>query len=110
MAHMFDTTSSLNQSYNGWNAGVPRARPAPGLLNALRRQGRRRIPVRHIMLFLLAIVSFKVFLFFDLGGAAYGAKIEALSKGTTLEQIAARAMVLDPVSEWLVNGIRFGAW
>ena len=110
MAFMFDTTSSRNQSYEGWSVGSPGASKKPGLINALRRQGRRRFPVRHVLLFLLTVVSFKIFLVLNLGGATYGAKMQELAKGNAVERIAGQAMVLDPVSKWIVGGIRFGTW
>lgn len=110
MAKMFDDNWSRNQSYAGWRVGAPGAMNKPGIANTMRRQARRRIPVRQILLFILAVVSFKIFLFLELGGATYGAKMVALSEGNMLEQIAGRAMALDPVSKWVVDGVRFGSW
>ena len=75
---------------------------------ARRRTSRRGFPWRQIMYFLVAVVAFKVFLFFEMGAGAYGAKIEELKTGTSLEQYAAMAMTLDPVSQWIVDAIRFG--
>ncbi|MCP3972810.1 MAG: hypothetical protein GY717_21330 [Rhodobacteraceae bacterium] len=74
------------------------------------RPQRREWPLRHLLLFVLAVMSFKIFLYFDMGAAAYGAKIEELAQGGLTDRLAARAMVLDPVSEWFVGGVRFGRW
>ena len=92
----FKTVASFNHD------GVELAR--------VRKQRSSRLPIRHIVLFLLAIVSFKLFLNFDMGAAAYGAKIEEFSAGTVIEQAAAWAMTLDPVSQWILDGVRFGKW
>lgn len=81
-----------------------------GVEIARRRTQRRQLPLRQIALFLVAVLSFKIFLFLDMGGSAYGAKIEDLSQGAAWERLAARAMVLDPVSKWLIDGMRFGRW
>lgn len=81
-----------------------------GLELARVKPKRREFPLRHVFFFVLAIMSFKIFLFLDMGGAAYGAKVAELSAGTTLEKAAAWTMTLDPASQWFVNGIRFGAW
>lgn len=81
-----------------------------GVEIARRKTKRREWPIRHLFLFLVAVLSFKIFLFFDMGGAAYGAKIEELSQGAMWEQVAARAMVLDPASKWFVDGLRYGRW
>lgn len=98
---MFDDTWQRNQSFDAWGTIQTTGR---------RRRARGRIPVRQVLLFALAVFSFKIFLFHDLGGSAYGAKMIALSEGNSLERIAASAMAMDPVSEWIVNGIRFGSW
>ena len=81
-----------------------------GLEIARRKTKRRELPIRQIFLFLVAVLSFKIFLFLDMGGAAYGAKIEELSQGAAWERLAARAMVLDPASKWLIDGVRYGRW
>lgn len=81
-----------------------------GVEIARRRPRRREWPVRQVVLFLVAVLSFKIFLFFDMGGGAYGAKVEELGRGNGFERIAARAMALDPVSRWLVDGLRYGRW
>jgi hypothetical protein len=64
------------------------------------------LPVRQILLFLVAIIAFKVVLFLDMGGAAYGAKAAELKAGTTIEQWAGWAMQLDPASQFIVEQIR----
>ena len=75
-----------------------------------RRSRRRALPLRQLCYFLLVVLSFKIFLFLNMGAAAYGAKIEEMSQGAGFERLAARAMVLDPVSQWFVDGVRFGRW
>lgn len=72
------------------------------------RRHRRQLPWRQIWQFALAVLSFKIFLFFQMGAAAYGAKIAHLSEGGLIERIAAKAMILDPASMWLIDLIRFG--
>ena len=81
-----------------------------GLELARRKRHRRSLPVTQMLGFLLAVASFKIFLFLDMGASAYGAKIADLAGGNILERIAANAMVLDPASNWVVDGIRFGTW
>jgi len=110
MAKMLDDNWSRNQSYQGCRVGVPTSKKQAGVVNAVRRQARRRVPVRQILLFALAVISFKVFLFLDLGAATYGAKVVALSEGNGVERIAGRAMALDPISKWVVDGVRYGNW
>jgi len=81
-----------------------------GLEIARRRKTQRALPVRQIFHFLVLVTSFKVFLFFGMGASTYGAKIEELSQGSAWEKIASKAMILDPVSQWFVDGVRFGHW
>jgi len=65
------------------------------------------LPLREILLFLVAVSTFKVVLFFDMGAASYGAKAAELMAGTTIEQWAGWAMKLDPVSQFFVDQIRY---
>ncbi len=51
-----------------------------------------------------------VTLFFDMGAAAYTAKIEQFAAGDEVQQLLAKSMTLDPVSQWLVDGLRSGSW
>ncbi len=71
---------------------------------------RRGLPWKQVLFFLAAVIAFKVFLFLDMGGTAYGAKMQELAQGNTAERVAAWAMGPDPVTNWLLDGIRFGRW
>jgi hypothetical protein len=81
-----------------------------GVEIARRRHRAHGIPLRQIAYFLIAVVSFKIFLFFDMGAGAYGAKIQELMQGETWERAAGYAMQLDPASQWFVDGVRYGRW
>jgi len=81
-----------------------------GVQIARRRRRQRELPLRQVAYFLIAVVSFKIFLFFDMGAGAYGAKIDELMQGTKWERAAGWAMQLDPASQWVVDGVRFGRW
>lgn len=109
MAHSTGISRSRNQSFEGWERGMYQGRRR-GLFAGVRRQMRRRVSVAHVLLFILAVFSFRIFLFFDLGGAQYGAKMNALAEGNALERVASVAMRLDPVSNWVIQGIRYGKW
>lgn len=80
-----------------------------GLELARRRTHRRAFPLRQLALFGLAILAFKIFLYLDMGGAAYGAKVAELRAGEGIERLAGQAMALDPASKWLVTQLQF-AW
>lgn len=75
-----------------------------------RKRAELRLPLRQLCLAVLAVMSFKIFLFFEIGEAAYVHKMQELSQGITLERVAARLMPMDPLSVWIIDGIRFGAW
>ena len=71
-------------------------------------KSRRELPFRSVMQFFLIGFFFKIFLFLNIGAVSYGTKIEALSDGNMAERAAARIMVLDPVSSWLIKEFRLG--
>lgn len=106
---------SFGRSKRGNSASAHRLRAIEsfnhdGVLIARRRKHRRSLPMREILLFLVAVVAFKVVLVFDMGAAGYGAKVAELSGGTTIEQWAGWAMRLDPVSQYIVDQVRFAGW
>lgn len=80
------------------------------VLARVRRTSRRPAALRQILLFGLAVIAFKLFLFLQMGEVAYTQKMEDLALGSSVEQTAAWAMQLDPMSAWLVDGIRYGTW
>ncbi|MEL7115038.1 MAG: hypothetical protein AAGP08_05515 [Pseudomonadota bacterium] len=73
-----------------------------------RRRSKWRLPIREIVLFALAIVAFKVFLYIELGGAAYGAKVEQLLAAEGSERWAGYAMQIDPVTAFVIETLRTG--
>ena len=94
----------------GHRAGAIESFNHDGVLIARRRKHKRSLPIREILLFLVAVVAFKLVLFFDMGGATYGAKAAELMAGSTIEQWAGWAMQLDPVSQFIVDQVRFAGW
>lgn len=109
MAYSSDISRTRNGSFEGWQRGA-HVRGRAGLFGGIRQQIRRRLSISHVLLFALAALSFRLFLFFDMGGVAYGAKMQALADGNMMEQVASVAMRMDPVSEWVIRGVRFGTW
>ena len=81
-----------------------------GVELARRRKHSRLYPLPQIAQFALAYIAFKVFLFLQMGAGSYGAKITLLSDGNMMERIAAKVMSLDPLSIWIIDGVRFGLW
>lgn len=78
-----------------------------GMELARRRPHRRTLPIRQLLQFALAVMAFKVFLFLQIGAVAYTAKMTELAQGNQVERIAAKVMILDPLSQWVVDIVRF---
>lgn len=108
MAYFFDENWTRNRSVTDLYAGAPVAiaRSACGP----RRGARREFPIRHVGVFILMFVMLKIVMLLNLGSAAYGAKLAVLSEGTMVERIAANAMAVDPLTSWVVQGVRYGDW
>jgi hypothetical protein len=79
-----------------------------GVELARRRASQRGLPWRQFLYFAVAVLSFKVFLFFQMGAASYGAKAEELIAAGGAERFAGYVMQMDPVTEWVVDRLRFG--
>ena len=110
MTLRFKARQRNSHAYSGGTSGAINSFNHDGVQIARVRRKPRELPLRQLLLFVVAVVSFKIFLFLDMGAAAYGQKVSELAGGTLLERVASRAMVMDPVSEWFLNGVRFGRW
>lgn len=75
------------------------------LAPAERVRGRRGLPVRGIVLSLLAFLGFKGFLMAYLGAATYVDRVAQLEAGTIVEQMGAWAMRADPVTLWIADQV-----
>lgn len=110
MAYFFDENWTRKQGLSDLYAGAPVAMSRSSVACGPRRGARRGFPIRQVGLFVLMFVLLKIVLLLDLGSAAYGAKLAALSEGTLVERIAADAMAMDPLTSWVAQGVRYGAW
>lgn len=68
---------------------------------ARRRQIRRAIPLRAMMIMAGVLLSFKGFLLYQLGFGVYTAKVAGMQQGDTVDQIGAYLMQIDPVTVWV---------
>jgi len=77
-----------------------------GILSPVERTGSRRgLPVRGIVLALLAFLGFKGFLMAHLGAITYVDRIAKLEAGNIVDQMGAWAMRADPVTLWIAQQI-----
>lgn len=73
---------------------------------------RRRAPEKRgvawpqIGLFVLIVLTFKVFVYVEMGGANYVHTVNDLLAGDGLERLAGILMQLDPISQWVVSFLR----
>ncbi len=67
------------------------------------RRKRRWVPWRQVYLFVLAVLAFKIALYFNIGAGAYGGMIDEMLQGNTLERVGGILLTLDPISEALVQ-------
>lgn len=75
-----------------------------GILSPAERvRARRGLPVRGIVLALLAFLGFKGFLMAHLGAITYVDRVAKLEAGTIVEQLGAWAMRADPVTMWIAE-------
>lgn len=110
MALSFKARQRNSHVFSGGTSGALNSFNHDGVQIARVRRKSRELPLRHLLLFVVAVMSFKIFLYLDMGAAAYGQKITDLAGGTMIERLASRAMVMDPVSDWVLQGLRFGRW
>jgi len=72
-----------------------------GLVVARPRKQSSGFPLRGLFLCLVILLTFKGFLYAQLGPTAYADRVTLLENGTIVEKIGAYAMKADPVTLWI---------
>lgn len=79
---------------HGYDAKVSR----DGLIVFRPKRRKAGLPLRGLLLAVAAFFGFKVLVMLQLGAGAYDTRVATLQSGTTVEQIGAAIMQVDPVS------------
>lgn len=74
-----------------------------GLLIARPRPTDVRFTWRGVAYVIIVMMAFKVFLYAQLGPAAYQDKVFSLQNGTVAQQVGAYVMAADPVTAWIAT-------
>lgn len=72
-----------------------------GLLVAVPRRRRMRVPFAGLALVAVGIIAFKGFMHAQLGDTAYEARVAGLAAGSAVEKAAGWVMQADPVTLWV---------
>ncbi len=78
---------------------------ADGLIIAKPRRRTSKLPLRGLFLSLLVLITFKGFVYAQIGGQAYQDRVALLESGSIVEQVGAYAMYADPVTLWIAKQI-----
>lgn len=96
--------NEIESRHRGQSSGFVRLVERNGILApAEPTRGRRGLPVRGIVLSLLAFLGFKGVLLAQLGAVTYVSRVAQLEAGTVVEQMGAWAMRVDPVTLWIAD-------
>ncbi|MEM1386443.1 MAG: hypothetical protein AAF748_14305 [Pseudomonadota bacterium] len=77
-----------------------------GYIPPRRKSKSAKFPFRELFALLSVFCLLRVLVAASMGVAAYGAKLDALARGTSMEWAASVLMHLDPVSEAAARGMR----
>lgn len=75
------------------------------LLKPKSYRARRGFPLRGLVLFMLGFFAFKGFMIANIGAEGYDQRIQALAEGTAFEQVGAKVMQSDPVTELFADAM-----
>ncbi len=76
-----------------------------GLIIARPARRSSGLPLRGLFLCLVVLMTFKGFVYAQIGSTAYADRVSLLESGTFVEQIGAYAMFADPVTLWISEQI-----
>lgn len=72
-----------------------------GLIVAVPRRRRLRVPFAGIALVAIGLIAFKGIVYFQLGAPGYEARVAQLAAGSTVERAGAWIMQADPLTVWV---------
>ncbi|MFG6561540.1 hypothetical protein [Sulfitobacter sp. 1A15299] len=74
-----------------------------GLISVLPRRARRGFPMTGLFLIVLVFFGFKAFTLAAIGPVTYNERLSRLANGSNLEQVGAKMMAIDPVTQTLAE-------
>jgi hypothetical protein len=90
----------LSRKHRAMSRGYVTQIQSDGLIIARPVRQPIQIPVRAVLLFVLAFFGFKAFLVANLGPQTYDDRLARLNEGTIVEQAGAYVMQADPLTMW----------
>lgn len=72
-----------------------------GLITVTPKRARRGFPVKLTVMFVLGFIGLKAFMVATVGPVSYNERLAKLEGGTVVEQVGAKVMAIDPVTEAL---------
>ncbi|WP_050603158.1 hypothetical protein [Ruegeria sp. 6PALISEP08] len=91
----------LNKKHQKMSRGYRATLRKDGLVVMRPQRVSSAVPVKVLLLTLLAFFAFKAFLLSHLGPTGYKYRIDSLNEGTSVEKAGAWVMQIDPVSQAL---------
>lgn len=96
----------IDQRHRKLADGYVSAISQDGLIVAVPRRRRLRVPFAGLAMVALGIIAFKGIVHAHLGPTSYDARVERLAAGTGVEQAAAWIMQADPLTLWAADQVR----
>ncbi len=79
-----------------------------GLEIARTKRERRWLPIWHVIFFIYLILLIRLVTMAQIGPGGYAMRMDEMQNGNAVEQVAARIMAMDPISQRLAVKIRGG--
>lgn len=95
--------SRIDQNHRKLAKGYVTTMTKDGLIIARPQRRSSRLPARGLFLSLLVLLTFKGFVYAQIGEIAYQSRVDLLAQGTIVEQIGSYAMYADPITLWIAQ-------
>ena len=91
----------LNKKHQKMSRGYRATMRKDGLVVMKPQRVRSAVPVKVLVMCLIAFFAFKAFLLSSLGPSGYQYRVDSLQQGTSVEQAGAWVMQIDPLTQIL---------
>lgn len=93
-----DRLRTISRKHNKMADGYKTVVSKDGLIVAVPKRQGRGVPLKFLLALVIGFFAFKAFMLSSLGEASYAQSVAKLEQGSTVEQVGAVAMSMDPVT------------
>jgi len=101
--HFTKRLTILGRKHTALSHGYTTRVGKDGLILVTPKRARRGFPTKTLLLLVVGFFAFKAFMLAALGPVTYNERLAKLANGSVIEQVGAKALSIDPITEFMAE-------